>query len=487
MPQVLGVWCEQAGHRVTFVCYTGFEDLLAELPSDVDVVFIGAFTEAAQLAYAISNLLRSRGAITVLGGPHARCYPQDARKYFDYVLGFTDRAVVDEVLSDAAPHRPLGRRLAAARQPAQLPSLRERWKFAEPTLAKAPLFKMVPMIGSLGCPYTCSFCIDSVVPYQALDTDVMKEDLKFLLTQYRRPVVGWHDPNFGVRFDETMSAIEEVVPPGRMGFVAESSLSLLAEPNLVRLAKNGFLGLLPGIESWYECGNKAKTGSAYGLDKVHAVADHVNMILRHVPYVQANFVLGMDTDAGAEPFELTKRFIDLAPGAFPGYSLLSAFGQAAPLNLGYQRQGRVLPFPFHFLNNNHAMNIKPLHYEWPDFYRRVADLTRHSFSTRAIARRFRATRGVLPRVMNFVRAVSTEGFGRLKYYEQMAARLERDAGLRAYFEGRSKALPRFYSDWIRRDLGPLWDWLPAGALEHDPNAYLAESTVESRLEAAVAG
>ena len=62
---------------------------------------------------------------------------------------------------------------------------------------------------------------------------------------------------------------------------------------------------------------------------------------------------------GAEPFELTKRFVDLSPGAFPGYSLLTAFGQAAPLNLEYQRQQRVLPHPFHLLNNHHAMNVKP--------------------------------------------------------------------------------------------------------------------------------
>ena len=92
MPQVLGVWCEQAGHQVTYVCFTGGEDLLTELPPDLDVLFIGAFTQAAQLAYALSNLYRSRGAVTVLGGPHARCYPEDARQYFDYVLGFTDQA-----------------------------------------------------------------------------------------------------------------------------------------------------------------------------------------------------------------------------------------------------------------------------------------------------------------------------------------------------------------------------------------------------------
>src|SRR5947207_4461026 len=150
MPQVVGVWCEAEGNAVTFVCYPGFEDLLRELPADVDLVFIGAFTEAALLAYSLSNLFRSRGAVTVLGGPHARCYPEDARKYFDYVLGFTDRNVISDMLRDCMPHRPLGEHLSAANQPVEMPRLEERWKFVEETLNKAPTIKIVPMIGSLG-------------------------------------------------------------------------------------------------------------------------------------------------------------------------------------------------------------------------------------------------------------------------------------------------------------------------------------------------
>ncbi len=60
MPQIIALWCEQEGHDVTFTCFTGFEDLLNELPEDVDIVFIGAFSQAAQLSYALSNLFRSR-------------------------------------------------------------------------------------------------------------------------------------------------------------------------------------------------------------------------------------------------------------------------------------------------------------------------------------------------------------------------------------------------------------------------------------------
>ena len=475
MPQVIGVWCEQAGHDVRFVCYTGGEDLTRELPSDTDVLFVGAYTQSAHLAYAVSDLYRRKGVITVLGGPHARCYPADAARYFDYVLGFTDQALVQEVLKDAGPHSP-GLQLTASRQPKQLPGIRQRWKFIAPTIAKTPILKLVPTMASLGCPYTCPFCIDAVVDYQPLDTDQIKEDLRFVLTRLKRPRVGWHDPNFGVRFDQIMSTIEESVPPDRIDFAAESSLSLLSEKHLARLRANGFKAMLPGVESWYSLGGKSHTGSAAGAEKVRRVADHLNMVLRYIPYVQANFVVGLDDDEGDEPFELTKRFVDLAPGVFPAYSLLSAFGQAAPLNLEYQKTNRVLGFPFHFLNNHHAMNVKPANYSWPDFYDHVIDVTEHTFSWPNIGRRFAANRGAVPRWMNLVRAVSSEGFGRMRYFKNVRRMLEEDRGFRAYFEQETDVLPEFYVNRVKHDLGTLWEHLPEGALYHDAKAFLKAST-----------
>jgi hypothetical protein len=480
MPQVIGVWCEQAGHDVHLVCYTGLEDLLEELPAKLDVLFIGAFTQSALLAYALSNLFRQRGAVTVLGGPHARCYPEDARKYFDYVLGFTDRNVVSDMLRDCAPHRPYGVHLSAPTQPTELPTLQERWRFVEATLAKAPTIKIVPMIGSLGCPYTCSFCIDSTVDYQPLGFQQLRDDLTFLQTKMKNPIVGWHDPNFGVRFDDYMEAVEASVPRGSMRHIAESSLSLLSEPHLKRLRQNGFQAILPGIESWYDLGNKSKTRRT-GMDKVQQVAEHVNMILRYIPYIQTNFVLGLDGDTGPEPFELTKKFIDLSPGAFPAYSLLSAFGRAAPMNLDYQRAGRVLPFPFHFLNNNHAMNVRPKNYSWTEFYDGLIDVTRYSFSWRAIARRVPATPTAIPKWMNLVRAISSEGFGRIRYHTMIRKLLDTDTSVRDYLEGESDTLPEFYRSRIRRELGPMYQHLPAGAILHDQNAYLQTVKEEPAL------
>lgn len=468
MPQAVAVWCEELGHDVRFVCYTGFEDLTAELLGDSDIVFMTAFTRSAQLAYAISNLYRQRGAITVLGGPHARCYPEDAVKYFDYVLGFTDKELLDDVLRQGAPQRPHGLHLTAQRQPPALPGVEARWKFIEPTIAKAPTFKIVPMIGSMGCPYTCSFCIDSQVAYQPLAFDQIRGDLRFLLTKMRKPRVGWHDPNFGVRFNDYMNAIEEAVPPGRIDFIAESSLSLLSEGNLKRLQRNGFKGMLPGIESWYEFGNKSKTGRNQGMDKVHQVAEHVNMILRYIPFVQANFVLGLDCDEGPEPFELTKRFIDLVPAAYPAFSLFTAYGRAAPLNLDLQRAGRLVPVPFQFLNAHHAMNVRPLNYDWVTFYDHVIDLTRYALSGPRIYRRLRANRGAIPKWLNAVRAISS---GRVAFQSRVREHLATDTEFRAFFEGESSEIPEFYQALVKRKLGPLWEALPEGALQHDAYAW----------------
>jgi len=471
MPQVIAAWCEEQGHDVTLVTYTGREDLLKQLPENMDFIFISSFTEAALLSYALSNLFRSRGAVTAIGGPHARCYPQDARKYFDYVLGFTDKALIREVLHDFTQNRPLGLHLSADRQPMQLPGVKERWKFIEQTIGKAPLIKIVPLLSSLGCPYSCEFCIDSTVAYQPLDTEAMKEDLRFLQSKLKRPRVAWHDPNFGVRFDACMDAIEEVVPPGRIDFIAESTLSLLTESRVKRLKYNGFKALLPGIESWFAMGNKSRVRKTTGMDKVKMVSEQVNMILRYIPYVQTNHIFGLDCDEGPEPFDLTKRFLDLSPGAFPAYSMLSAFGQAAPLNLEFQKAGRVIPFPFHFLSNI-QMNLKPKYYSWPRFYDHLIDVTKYSYSPALIFRRFLANGETIPRWLNVVRGFSSERYGRVKYFNEIRRLLQSDRQFRRFFEQETTEIPKYFVEKIRSDLGEFWEWLPDGAIRHDPNAYL---------------
>ena len=75
--------------------------------------------------------------------------------------------------------------------------------------------------------------------------------------------------------------------------------------------------------------------------------------------------------------------------------------------------------------------------------------------------------------MNVVRAISSEGFGRIKYHTRIRQMLDTDRSVQAYFAQESDQLPQFYQERIRRELGPMYEMLPQGALEHDPYAYLA--------------
>lgn len=480
MPQAVAVWAEELGHTVHYESYTGFEDFERILPPDLDVLFISCFTQNAYAAYALSNIYRQKGVVTVIGGPHARSYVEDARRYFDYVLGLTDKELIRNLLDDPRPNPKEGVLLAAATQPVTLPSVRQRWKFIETNLAKSKFIRVVQMIGSLGCPYTCSFCIDSEINYQPLPFDQIREDLAFLAAQPKPPMVGWYDPNFGVRFDEYLDLIEDAVPEGRMSFGAESTLSLLTEKNVKRLKKNGFVIMLPGVESWFEFNGKSKQGKNEGLEKVKSVADQVNMILSHLPYVQTNHIFGLDVEEGPEPFELTKKFIDLAPGVYPNFNFITAFGNSAPLNRQYLSEGRVVDVPFPFLDGTSGLNVRPKNYSFETLYRNISELGGYAHSPRKIWQRFKANRHPLPRWMNLIRAVfANQGWG--GNFGTMHRLLSTDPEFQAFYGGQTQKPPSYYSQRVKSALGPLYSHLPASVVDYLNHG---ESGVNPRIPAA---
>ena len=102
-------------------------------------------------------------------------------------------------------------------------------------------------------------------------------------------------------------------------------------------------------------------------------------------------------------------------------------------------------------------------------------------------RRFVAKGPISPltRVEKLVRGVSAGRNHRCANMRSMRQRFDEVQG-RRYFAGETTTLPDFFVDPVRQDLGWLWEWLPEGALYHDPNAYLkslnddAARTTEAR-------
>jgi hypothetical protein len=189
--------------------------------------------------------------------------------------------------------------------------------------------------------------------------------------------------------------------------------------------------------------------------------------------------VGLDTDQGDLPWELTKRLVELSPGIYPTYFLVTNFYNA-PLSRELHASGRTLAMPFSLLDTNCFGNVRPLHYSPTELYDRLIDLYSFAYSWRAVLHRTRITPGGWGKLVNFGRSVD-EGRGFITFHKRIRARLETDRELRAFYEGEREPPPTSFMDEVKTQLGPYQDLLPATLLS--PEGY-AES-FRASAEAAV--
>ena len=76
----------------------------------------------------------------------------------------------------------------------------------------------------------------------------------------------------------------------------------------------------------------------------------------------------------------------------------------------------------------------------------------------------------------FARIMNANFASIVAYNKKILLNINADSKFRAYFEQETTELPQFYMDIIKRELGPLWYWLPVGAVFHDQNSYLKSMT-----------
>jgi hypothetical protein len=452
MPQAIAVWCRQLGHKTYYAAYFGIGDCKRLLPDDLDLVFIATYTQASALAYALAKLYRKEGTRTVIGGPHAKAYPHDCLRFFDLAVGECDKTLIADILKgDFAP----GTIVASGKPLDDVPTIEERM----PEIRASAFFRgrhafrftAIPLLASVGCPYTCDFCIDWNNPYRLLSTDRLKADLRYASAQLPGVLLAYHDPNFAVRFDQVLDVMESIPPGQRNPYIMEASLTILRGERMTRLRNTNCVAVLPGVESWNGYSNKSGVGARTGQEKVERLVAHFAQLREFVPYLQANFMFGLDIDTGNEPVELTKEFITRAPFVWPVINIPHPFG-GTPLFDRYVKERRILPsMPFAFYYSPYLVTSLQS-YAPAVFYQKLIELFSHLTSGTVLHRRLASTDRNAVRALHIVRTLVKRR--RIGMFEKLLSMLTSDQQFRAFHEGRSDALPEFYQQAYERMMGP---------------------------------
>lgn len=450
-PQAISVWCRRAGHETFYATYHGSGEPHRLLPRDLDVVFIACYTQASALAYALAQLYRRAGTRTVIGGPHATAFPVDCLRFFDLVVKDCDQALVADIL---AGHFDPGSLISSARPFEDVPSVEERM----PEIRSSAFLRgvrhsltTIPMLASMGCPYRCDFCIDWSNPYREMAPERLAADLRYVAERLPGCLVMFHDPNFAVGFERVFGVLEALPAGARPPYIMEASLTVLRGDRLKRLKDTNCVFVAPGVESWTDYSNKSGVGRRRGAEKVDRLVEHFHRLAEVVPYLQANFLFGLDTDAGDEPAHLTRLFMDRAPFVWPAINIPVPFG-GTPLHdrlVAEDRILRAMPFSF-YLQPYLVTTLK--HYDPAGYYERLIGLFAHASSPSMLKRRLRSAS--LRRVSLIHRARTAGIRSSLTTYRRIHEMLVTDSPFRAFHEGRHDVLPEFYHHQYERMLGP---------------------------------
>jgi hypothetical protein len=450
-PQAIAAWCRRRGDETYYAVYWGAGDPRRLLPRDLDVIFIATYTQASALAYALAKLYRRDGVRTVIGGPHAKAFPTDCLRFFDVVVGDCDEHLIANVVHGMVDpgtivNGPAFREVPTAEE--RLPEIRAstllcgRWRYASTT---------IPLLASTGCPYTCDFCVDWNRPYRQLPLEHLAVDLRTVAATFPGAMVSFHDANFAIKFDAVLDVLESLPRPSRPPYIMESSLSVLHGKRLPRLRDSNCAMAAPGVESWSAYGGKSGTRGLTGLAKVESLIERFAEIREHVPYVQANFLFGVDDDGG-QTVALTKTFMDRTPFVWPVVNIPHPFG-GTPLFAQLHREGRILTtLPFSFYYSPYLATV-PMDEDPASYYAKLIDLFAYFTAPAMLLRRLRSTSSRFVRLAHVVRTRVKRR--RLHAFRRLHELMIRDRAFAAFHGGRMPRLPEFYHREYERMLGPF--------------------------------
>ena len=251
-------------------------DVRAQLSSlDADLVGISAFTVQAEFAYELADWIKERfpRVKVVLGGVHPSLMPEEAIEHADFVVIGEGEETMAELIEALQGQRPIeGINGLIFRQDGKMVRTETRPFIADLDSLPFPawdLFDMpayntsmhviggqrLPVIGSRGCPYNCTYCCSPAIWKRKVryrSPDKVLDEMQYARDNLGIPSIHFWDDNLFMNRSYIQDLIQGMIDRNfNMPWTGLTRAShLLKQADLIPLLKQtGCIGIEIGIES----------------------------------------------------------------------------------------------------------------------------------------------------------------------------------------------------------------------------------------------
>ena len=303
-------------------------------PRGVDAVGIGAMTSQANRAYEIADAYRRLGVKVILGGIHPSALPEEAMEHCDVVCRGDAEATLPYALNDLAAGRL--RRFYDWTEHPDSPIATPRKDLLDPK----DYLVFNPIQTTRGCPHACTFCTTPAIfgrRYRQRKIEDIVEEIRVAKERFNSRVFIFSDDNVAGNPKWTLQLLEELRPL-KIHWASQCDILIARnEKLLAAMRDSGCIGLILGLES-------PRAGTLAGAGKTFVSAadyrKHIKKIQSYGISLWGSFIFGLDGDNWQDCMS-SVRFAHEAGLVMSCYIILTPYPGTAVYEQ-YKAQGRLL-------------------------------------------------------------------------------------------------------------------------------------------------
>jgi len=76
---------------------------------------------------------------------------------------------------------------------------------------------------------------------------------------------------------------------------------------------------------------------------------------------------------------------------------------------------------------------------------------------------------IAPKWITLLLSLTIGGSSKIRWLSTLLKNLRKEADFQSFVKKETSSVPAFMIENVKKDLGPLWHWLPNKSLSYDPN------------------